>query len=73
MTSRILQLTKKQIVGPLRNQIRFISNGNSLDMEAQQPLKPGESLDKFGIDLTDKASKGHLDPVIGIENLIRTR
>jgi ATP-dependent Clp protease ATP-binding subunit ClpA len=39
-------------------------------MDPGQQLKPGEALDRFGTDLTAKAEKGSLDPVIGIFELI---
>ncbi|PIA18576.1 P-loop containing nucleoside triphosphate hydrolase protein [Coemansia reversa NRRL 1564] len=40
---------------------------------AQQPAEPepGEALKKYGVDMTDLANKGKLDPVIGRDNIIR--
>ncbi|KAJ2807168.1 chaperone ATPase hsp78 [Coemansia guatemalensis] len=40
---------------------------------AQQPAEPepGEALKKYGVDMTDLAHKGKLDPVIGRDNIIR--
>ena len=58
MTTRLLSLAQK--LNPIQIQFRRIQ------MEASQPLKAGEALDKFGIDLTARATNGHLDPVIGI-------
>ncbi|KAJ2716965.1 hypothetical protein H4R19_000317 [Coemansia spiralis] len=40
---------------------------------AQQPAeaKPGEALDKYGVNMTELAQKGKLDPVIGRDDVIR--
>ncbi|KAL1921035.1 uncharacterized protein VTP21DRAFT_11670 [Calcarisporiella thermophila] len=57
----------------LRSQVRLY-NGNGMPGGFQlnpSPPKKGESLQQFGIDLTDLASKGKLDPVIGREEEIR--
>jgi len=48
----------------------FASLGNVMNPGGQQPA-PGETLKQYGVDLTDMAREGKLDPVIGRHSEIR--
>ena len=63
---------------PLTGQrfLRLYSNGQGSNqpvykMAMNQQREKGASLKEFGVDLTERASKGQLDPVIGREEEIR--
>lgn len=57
-------------------QRQFSSNGNLGNIfqhaqNAQKNSKPGETLEQYGVDLTQLAKEGKLDPVIGRHEEIR--
>ena len=58
-------------------QRQFSSNNGNLGnifqhaQDAQKNSKPGETLEQYGVDLTQLAKEGKLDPVIGRHEEIR--
>ena len=68
-------------ITPQQQQIRQFSSGGNLGnifQHAQNAAnnknsKPGETLEQYGVDLTQLAKEGKLDPVIGRhEEILRT-
>jgi len=57
----------------LRDAVRTLTAGDDRmnQMDTQNPEGTFQSLEKFGIDLTDQAREGQLDPVIGRDAEIR--
>ncbi|OLL24389.1 Heat shock protein 78, mitochondrial [Neolecta irregularis DAH-3] len=62
----------RQVRVPSITTIRGYATGPpNIKMNMGQESKPGEALKTYGIDLTELASKGKLDPVIGRDEEIR--
>ena len=57
----------------LRDAVRTLTSGDDRmnQMDSQNPEGTFQSLEKFGIDLTEQAREGRLDPVIGRDAEIR--
>lgn len=75
LLSRSTHLLPSQNLAALLNQsLRFYSNGNERQQEPwvnPQAMPRGQALKKYGIDLTQRALDGKLDPVIGRDDEIR--
>ena len=75
--SSSLHTTTTATIIPAQQQVRqFSSNGNlgNIFQHAQHNnsnKKPGETLEQYGVDLTQLAKEGKLDPVIGRHEEIR--
>lgn len=70
-SSRRLRVTSR--LAPLGTRSFAVGNGGNQGQAWVNPenVPRGESLNKYGRDLTESAKTGHLDPVIGREEQIR--
>src|SRR5699024_11558509 len=57
----------------LRDAVKELTTGDDqmTQMDTQNPESSFQSLEKFGVDLTELAREGRLDPVIGRDGEIR--